>query len=84
MLDEKVILKGKGSNFAFTYIKNDNLLYITPLKVPIGSVYVKVSLTLSQNKRNNRFLKRCTIFLGHPVEYSLVLLRKWSLHPWNR
>ena len=34
------ILKSKGSNSS--YIKNDKLLYISPLKVPKGSVYVKV------------------------------------------
>ena len=39
-MTKKVILKSKGINPA--YIKNDNILYISPLKVPIGSVYVKV------------------------------------------
>ena len=34
--DKKVILKSKGSNSA--YIMNDNLLFVSPLKVPKGSV----------------------------------------------
>ena len=58
--DKKVILKSKGSNSA--YIKNNNILYISPLKVPKGSVYVKVSLTLSQNRRNNSIFKQVHVF----------------------
>ena len=53
-------LKSKGSNSA--YIKNDNLLYLSPLKVPKACVYVKVSLTLSQNQRNNSIFKKVHVF----------------------
>ena len=48
---EKVFLKIKGSNS--TYIRNDNLNYISPLKVFNNSVCLKVSLTFSENQRNN-------------------------------
>ena len=44
---KKVILKSKGSNYAC--IKNDNTIKSTQRQC----VYVKVSLTLFQNQRNN-------------------------------
>ena len=39
-------------------MKNYILLYISALKILRGSVYVKLSLTLSQNQRNNSFFKK--------------------------
>ena len=41
-MTKKFIVKSKGSNSA--YIKNDNILYISPVKVPKCSVYVIVYL----------------------------------------
>ena len=61
-----IILKIKGSNSV--YNKKDNLLYLSPLKVPESSVCVKVSLSLSQNKEITAFLKGAR-FLGHPVHW---------------
>ena len=55
--------ENQGSNSV--YLKNYNLLYISPLKVLRGNVYVKVSLTLSQ--RNNSILKKVHNLFGHPV-----------------
>ena len=48
--------ENKGSNPA--YIKNDNFPYISPLQVPKGRVYMKLSLILSQNLRNNSIFKK--------------------------
>ena len=61
----KNILKSKGSNCAYTCIKNYNLLYISPLKVHNGSIYVKDSLTLSQNQRNDSIFKKVHDCFGH-------------------
>ena len=44
------------------YIKNDNLLNMSPLKVPTVSVYVKGSLTSSQNQRNTSLIKKVHVF----------------------
>ena len=53
--DKKVILKSKGSNSA--YIMNDNLLLVSPLKVPKGSV-CESFIDIVSKSNNNSILKR--------------------------
>ena len=59
--DETDILKIKGSNSA--YITNDNLHYISPLKVSGCSVYLDVSLTFFEIKETIAFSKKVHNFL---------------------
>ena len=55
-------------------------LYMSPFKAPKGSVYVKVSLTLSQNEINNSLFKKVHAFFGTPCIYRGDITLKTAFH----
>ena len=66
-ITKKVILKKRNKGSKSAYIMNDNLLYISPLKVPkkqwICESFIDI---VSKPKKQHHFFKKVHVF-GHPV-----------------